>query len=140
MDKGKTGTEGPKPRRHSPDKNKNISTTNAKALRPEMLDTSLPSMQMKDWYCKWDNYKEASGWGQGDNHKTQLAYLRTVVSDEIRTAINFDGLNTVAIHEIRKCLNMAVMPVTLQWLEMLRYKFPAGQSQTLTTQSLVQMF
>ena len=40
----------------NPDKNKNISTTDAKALRPEMLDTSVPSMQMKDWYRKWDNY------------------------------------------------------------------------------------
>ena len=85
---------------------------------------------MKDWYCKWDNYKEASGWGQGDNHKTQLAYLCTVVSDKIRTTINFDGIRTVAntIHEIRKYLNMAVMPLTLQRLEMLRYKPPVGQS------------
>ena len=69
-----------------------------------MLDTSLSSTQMKDWYRKWDNYKEASGWGQGDNHKTQLVYLQTVVSDEIRTPINFDGIRTVAnaIHEIWK--------------------------------------
>ena len=35
---------------------------------------------------------------------------------------------------------MVVMPLTLQQLEMLRYKPPAGQSQTMTTQSLVQMF
>ena len=35
---------------------------------------------------------------------------------------------------------MAVMPLTLQRLEMLRYKPPAGQSQTMTTQTLVQMF
>ena len=80
--------------------------------------------------------------GQGKNHKTQLAYLQTVVSDEIRTAINFDGMNTVAraIHEIRRYLNMAVMPLTLQLQEMLRYKPQAGQSQTMTTQTLVQMF
>ena len=99
-------------------------------------------MQMKDWYRKWTNYMEASGWGQGENHRTQLAYLRTVVSDEIRTAINFDGMTTVAraIHEIKKYLNMAVMPLTLQGLEMLRYKPPAGQPQTVTTQLLVQMF
>ena len=51
---------------------------------------------------KWMNYMEASGWGQEGNHKTQLAYLCTVVSDEIRTAINFDSMTTVAraIHEI----------------------------------------
>ena len=35
---------------------------------------------------------------------------------------------------------MAVMPLTLQRLEMLHYKAPAGQSQTMTTQTLVQMF
>ena len=80
-----------------------------------MLETSLPSMQMKDWYHKWDNYQCPSGWGQGDNHKTQLAYLRTVVSDKMRTAINFNGMRTVvnALHEIRKYLNIAVMPLTL---------------------------
>ena len=107
-----------------------------------MLETSLPSMQMKDWYRKWENYKEASGWGQGENHKTQLAYLRIVVSDEFLMAINFDGMNTVAraIYEIKRYLNMAVMPLTLQRLEMLCYKPPAGQSQTMTTQTLVQMF
>ena len=51
-------------------------------------------------------------------------------------------MNTVtrAIHEIKRYLNMAVMPLTLQRLDMLRYKPPTGQSQTVTTQLLVQMF
>ena len=99
-------------------------------------------MQMKDWYRKWTNYKEASGWGQEGNHKTQLAYLRTVVLDEIRTMINFDSLTNVAraIHEIKTYMNMAVIPLTLQRLELLQYKPPLGQSQTVTTQTLVQMF
>ena len=35
---------------------------------------------------------------------------------------------------------MAVMPLTLQRLEIWHYKPPAGQSQTMTTQTLVQMF
>ena len=35
---------------------------------------------------------------------------------------------------------MAVISLTLQRLKMLRYKPPAGQSQTVTTQILVQMF
>ena len=71
----------------------------------------------------------------------KLTYLRTVVSDEIRTAIDFDGMRTVAnaLHKIRKYLNIVVMPLTLQRLEMLRYKPPAGQSQTVTTQSMIQM-
>ena len=43
---------GARTRGHSPDRTKNVSTTDAKALRPEMLETSLPSMQMKDWYRK----------------------------------------------------------------------------------------
>ena len=45
-----------------------------------------------------------------------------------------------AIHEIKTYMNMAVIPLTLQRLEMLRYKPPSGQSQTVTTQTLVQMF
>ena len=51
-------------------------------------------------------------------------------------------MNTVAraIHVIKRYLNMVVMPLTLQRLEMLRYKPPADQSQTMTTQMLVQMF
>merc|ERR1712082_199785 len=57
-------------------------------------------------------------------------------------AIYFDGINTVAraIHKIKRYLNMAVMPLTLQRLEMLHYKPPSGQSQAVTTQHLVQMF
>ena len=58
---------GARTRGHSPDRPKNVSTTDAKALCPEMLETSLPSMQMKDWYRKWTNYMEASGWGEGEN-------------------------------------------------------------------------
>ena len=65
-----------------------------------------------------------------------------VVLYEIHTAINFDSITTVAraIHEIKTYINIAVIPLTLQRLEMLRYKPPSGQSQTVTTQTLVQMF
>ena len=96
-------------------------------------------MQMKDWYKKWTNYMLASGWGQEGNERTKLAYHRTVVSDEIRTAVNFDSITTEAraIHDIRTYLDDAVIPLTLQRLEMLHYKPPAGQSQTVTTQHLV---
>ena len=50
---------GARTRGHSPDRTKNVSTTDANALRLEMIETSLPSMQMKDWYRKWTNYMEA---------------------------------------------------------------------------------
>jgi len=65
-----------------------------------------------------------------------------VVSDEIRTAINYDSITTEAraIHEIKTYLNEAVIPLTLERLEMLCYKPPSGQSQTVTTQHLIQMF
>ena len=66
------------------------STTDAKALKLDILDTSMPQLSIKNWYRSWDNYMHASGWGQGENHKTQLAYLHMCVSNEIRTAINFD--------------------------------------------------
>ena len=76
----------------SKDKDK-ISTNDAKSLKPEVLETNLPPLQIKDWYRKWENYQLASGWGQGDNHRTQLAYLHTCISDEIRTAINFKNMD-----------------------------------------------
>ena len=65
-DEEKKPETGARTRGHSPDRPKNVSTTDAKALCPEMLETTLPSMQMKDWYRKWTNYMEASGWGQGE--------------------------------------------------------------------------
>lgn len=84
----------------------------------------------------------ASGWGQNDSHRTQLAYLCTVVSDEIRTALNFDSIRTVqnALHQIKEYLDMAVVPLNLQRLEVLRYKPPQGQSQTVTIHIIMQMF
>ena len=103
---------------HSPTRTKNPSTSDAKALCPDILDTSLPSMQMKDWYKKWTNYMQASGWGQEGNERTKLAYLCTVVSDEICMVINYDSITTEAraIHEIKTYLNEAVIPITLQGL------------------------
>ena len=84
----------------------------------------------------------ASGWGHGDNHRTQLAYLHTCVSDEIHTAIDFDNLRTEknALHLIKKYMNNSVMPLTLQRVELLRYSPPQGQSQSATTQTIIQMF
>ena len=35
---------------------------------------------------------------------------------------------------------MAIMPLNLQQLKVLRYKPPTGQSQTMITQTIVQMF
>ena len=66
----------------------------------------------------FEYYKEASAWGTG-SHKTQHAYLRMCISEEIRTAIQFDYLKTVpeALHEIKTYLDMAVMPLTLRQLE-----------------------
>ena len=47
-----------------------VSTNDAKSLKPETLETSLPPLQIKNWYQTWDNYMIASGWGHGDNHHT----------------------------------------------------------------------
>ena len=41
---GAEETEGRRPRHHSPDRNKNYSKNDAKALKPEMLETSLPPL------------------------------------------------------------------------------------------------
>ena len=37
-------------------------------------------------------------------------------------------------------MNLSVMPLTLQRVEMLRYSPPQGQSQSTTTQTIIQMF
>ena len=44
----------------------------AKSLKPNLLETSMPPLQIKDWYKKWENYQLASGWGQGNKNRTQL--------------------------------------------------------------------
>ena len=63
------------------------------------------------------------------------------MSDEIRTAINFDNVRTVnhALHQIKEYLDMAIMPLCLQRLEVLHYKPPQGQTQTAPTLAVVQM-
>ena len=118
------------------------STSDAKGLKPEVLDTSMPQLTIKNWYKSFDNYRHASGWGQGDNHKTQLAYLRMCLSEEIRTAIDFDNLETVdkALHDIKTYMVSSVMILTLQRLDLFRYSPPQGQSQSATTQTVVELF
>ena len=39
------------------------STTDAKSLKLDMLETMMPQLQIKNWYRTWDNYMVASGWG-----------------------------------------------------------------------------
>ena len=65
-----------------------VSTNDAKSLKSKMLETTTPPLQIKNWYRTWDNYMVASDWGHGENHRTKLAYLRTCISEEIRTAID----------------------------------------------------
>ena len=88
--------------------------TDAKALKPAILETSMPPLTLNEWFKSFDYYREASAWGSG-SHKTQLAYLRMCISEEIRTAIQLDYLTTVpeAINVIKQYLEMAVMSLTL---------------------------
>ena len=64
-------TEEPRDRaiRRTKDTDK-VSTNDAKPLKPETLETSLPPLQIKNWYRTWDNYMIASGWGHGENYHT----------------------------------------------------------------------
>ena len=118
------------------------STSDTKGLKPDVLETSMPQLTIKNWFKCWDNYPHASGWGQGDNHRTQLAYLRMCLSEEIRTAVDYDNLETVdkALFEIRAYMTLSVMPLTLQRLDLFRYTPPPGQSQSATTQTIVELF
>ena len=49
-------------------------------------------------------------------------------------------METAALYQIKQYLDMALMPNCLQRLKVLQYKPPQGQSQTATTQTIVQMF
>ena len=74
----------------------------------------MPPLALMEWFTCFENYKEASRWGQ-DSNETQLAYLCMCVSEEIRSAVSFDHMKTVqeAIYHIKKYLDKAVMPLTL---------------------------
>ena len=143
-------TEKKKPKREDSDdreenkrtSNDKGSTSDAKGLKPDVLDTSMPQLTIKNWFKSFDNYRHASGWGQGDNHRTQLAYLRMCLSEEIRTAVDFDNLDTVdkALYDIKAYMVSSVMPLTLQRLDLFRYSPPQGQSQSATTQTVVELF
>ena len=64
------------------------------------------------------------------------------LSEEIRTAVDFDNIRTVdrAIFDIRAYMTSSVMPLTLQRLDLFRYSPPQGQSQSATTQTVVELF
>merc|ERR1712240_830058 len=64
------------------------------------------------------------------------------LSEEIRTAVDFDNLDTVdkALYDIKAYMISSVMPLTLQRLELFRYSPPQGQSQSATTQTVVELF
>merc|ERR1711867_415282 len=49
-----------------------------------------------------------------------MAYLRTCISEEIRTAIDFDNLRTVdlALFAIKKYMKSSMMSLTLQRIEL----------------------
>ena len=131
-------TEGKRPKREDSDdreeRNKGRqrddkgSTNDAKSLKPDVLDTSMPQLTIKNWFKCFDNYRHAIGWGQGDNHRTQMAYLRMCLSEEIRTAVDYDNLETVdkALYDIRAYMTTSVMPLTLQRLDLFRYSPPPG--------------
>ena len=71
-----------------------------------------------------------------------MSYLRPCVNEEIIIAVQIDSLDSMdeAIHSIKQYLEMAVMPLCLRRLEVFHYKPLSRQSQTLTTQTVVQMF
>ena len=71
-----------------------------------------------------------------------MAYLRPILSEEIRTAITFDHMETVneALRAVKQYLEHAVMPLNLQRLDVLRHRGSGGQSQTAITQTVIQMF
>ena len=37
------------------------STTDAKGLKPDILDTSMPQLTIRNWFWCWDNFMHASG-------------------------------------------------------------------------------
>ena len=84
----------------------------------------------------------ASGWGHRENYHTQMAYLRTWISEEILTAIDLDNLRTVnnALFQIKDYMKSSVMLLTLQRIELLHYSPLQGQSQSATMLTIIQLF
>merc|ERR1712082_596798 len=64
------------------------------------------------------------------------------LSEEIRIAIDFDNLRTVdrAIFDSREYMTSSVMLLTLQRLDLFQYSPHQGQSQSATTQTVVELF
>ena len=71
-----------------------------------------------------------------------IDYLRTCISEEIRTAIDLDNLRTVnnTLFQIKDYMKSSVMPLTLQRIELLHYSPLQGQSLSATMQTIIQMF
>merc|ERR1712240_411210 len=64
------------------------------------------------------------------------------MGEEIRTAVDFDNLRTVnkALFEMRAYMTSSIIPLTLQRLDLFQYSPPQGQSQSATTQTVVELF
>ena len=113
----------------------------AKGLKPMTLSIDLPALQVHEWFKSFENYRAASGWSQDDHH-IQMAYMRPCLSEDIRTAIEFDELNSVnqAITRIQEYLATSVRPITLQQLNVLRLTSSGGETQSQVTHKTIEMF
>ena len=87
------------------------------------------------------NYRFASGWSQGPQH-VQKGYLKNIISNEIRIAIDFRNQRTVdeILWITKDYLERTVTPIELTRLEALRYKGSTGESQTAITNKTMELY
>ena len=85
---GDGGDDPPPVRRIPRDDRGGNNTKDTTSLKPDVLETTMSPSNINNWFEDFEAYRHASGWDTGDHH-VQKAYLKQLVSEEIRTAVNF---------------------------------------------------
>ena len=101
----------------------------ASALKPEELTSSIAAHDISVWVEQWNEFKENSAFSK-QGEKSIIAYLKTCVSRDILSAIDYKNRNTEKemLDAIRAYLDTKVHPKIIRQLEIWRAKQSSGSS------------
>ena len=101
----------------------------ASALKPEELTSSIAAHDMSVWVEQWNEFKENSAFSR-QGEKSVIAYLKTCVSRDILSAIDYKNRKTEEdmLKAIRAYLDTKVHPTIIRQLEIWRAKQSSGSS------------
>ena len=93
---------------------KGVATT----LKPVELTSSIAAYDMTVWVEQWNEFKENSAFSK-QGEKSVIAYLKTCVSRDILSAIDYKNKNTETemLDAIRVYLDTKVHPKVIRQLE-----------------------